>query len=72
MDLLNPNPQVPDSVAAEVEDALERLTEAVAEIDDDLATKYLEGEEISNDEIVEGVKQGLRDRTLVPILAGAP
>ena len=72
VDLLNPNPQVPDSVAAEVEDALERLTEAVAEIDDDLATKYLEGEEISNDEIVEGVKQGLRDRTLVPILAGAP
>ena len=72
VDLLKPNPQVPDSVAGEVEDAMERLTEAVAEIDDDLATKYLDGEEISNDEIVEGVKQGLRDRTLVPILAGAP
>ena len=72
VDLLKPNPQVPDSVAAEVQDALERLTEAVAEIDDDLADKYLEGEEISNDEIVDGVKQGLRDRTLVPILAGAP
>ena len=72
VDILKPNPQVPDSVAGEVEDAMERLTEAVAEIDDDLATKYLDGEEISNDEIVEGVNQGLRDRTLVPILAGAP
>ena len=72
VDLLKPNPEVPDSVAGEVSDALERLTEAVAEIDDDLADKYLEGEEITSDEIVEGVKQGLRDRTLVPILAGAP
>ena len=51
---------------------MERLTEAVAEIDDDLATKYLEGEEITSAEIVEGVKQGMHDRTLVPILAGAP
>ena len=72
VNLLKPNPQVPDSVAGEVEDAMERLTEAVAEIDDDLATKYLEGEEITSAEIVEGVKQGLRDHTLVPILAGAP
>ena len=72
VDLLKPNPEVPDSVAGEVEDAMERLTEAVAEIDDDLADKYLEGEEITSAEIVEGVKHGLRDRTLVPILAGAP
>ena len=72
VDLLKSNPQVPDSVAGEVEDAMERLTEAVAEIDDDLATKYLEGEEITSAEIIEGVKQGLRDHTLVPILAGAP
>ena len=72
VDLLKENPEVPDSVAGEVEDAKERLTEAVAEIDEDLADKYLEGEEITSAEIVEGVKQGLRDRSLVPILAGAP
>ena len=72
VDLLKPNPEVPDSVAGDVEDAMERLTEAVAEIDDDLADKYLEGEEITSAEIVEGVKHGLRDRSLVPILAGAP
>ena len=58
VDLLKPNPQVPDSVAGDVEDAMERLTEAVAEIDDDLADKYLEGEEITSAEIVEGDETG--------------
>lgn len=72
VDLLDPGADVPAEVADTVEDARERLIEAVAEIDDDLADKYLEGEEITHDEMVEGIKQGLMTGELIPILAGSP
>ena len=70
--LLDPNADVPAQVADSVEEARERLVEAVAEIDDDLATKYLEGEEITHEEMVAGVKSGLIEGALIPILAGSP
>ena len=72
VNLLDMDADVPDEVADAVEDGRERLTEAVAEIDDDLATKYLEGEEITHDEMVEGIKQGVMTGELIPILAGSP
>ncbi len=70
--LIDPNADIPAEIADAAEEARERLVEAVAEIDDDLATKYLEGEEITTEEMVTGVKQGLMEGTLVPILAGSP
>ena len=72
VDLLDADADVPGEVADAVEDARERLTEAVAEIDDALADKYLEGEEITHDEMVEGIKQGLMTSELIPILVGSP
>ncbi len=72
VNLLDASADVPDEVADAVEDARERLTEAVAELDDDLATKYLEGEEITHDEMVAGIKQGIMSGELIPILAGSP
>ena len=70
--LLDPDADVPAEIADAAEEARERLVEAVAEIDDDLATKYLEGEEITAAEMSDGVKRGLMDGTLIPILAGSP
>jgi elongation factor G len=72
INVLDPNSDVPEGYESEFEEARERLIEAVAEIDDDLATKYLEGEEITQEEMLGGVKQGLIEGTLVPILAGSP
>jgi elongation factor G len=72
MNVLDPDSDVPAEYEAEFEEARERLIEAVAEIDDDLATKYLEGEEINQDEMLSGVKQGIMEGTLVPILTGSP
>ena len=71
MNLLNPDEAAPDDLADEAEEARERLVEAVAEIDDDLTMKYLEGEEITHDEMVSGVKQGIMEGTLIPILVGS-
>ncbi len=72
INVLDPNSDVPAEYESEFEEARERLIEAIAEIDDDLATKYLEGEEITQEEMLGGVKQGLIEGTLVPILAGSP
>ena len=71
VDLIDGDTEVPDEVSQAVEEARERLIEAVAEIDDDLATKYLEGEEITSEEMIAGIKSGLMEGTLVPILAGS-
>ena len=71
INLLKPDADVPDDMSSAVDAARERLTEAVAEIDDGLATKYLEGESISNEELVNGLKKGVASGEIVPILAGA-
>lgn len=68
--LLDPSAQVPDGLEAEVSTAREVLVEAVAETDDDLATKYLEGEELTGEEMLEGLKKGIFADQIVPILAG--
>ena len=71
INVLDPDSEVPSGYEGDFEEARERLIEAVAEIDDELADKYLEGEEITQEEMLAGVKQGLMEGTLVPILAGA-
>lgn len=51
--------------------ARDKLTEVVAESDDDLATKYLEGEDISEQEISSGLKQGILSGMIVPVMFGS-
>lgn len=49
----------------------EKLVEAAAETNDDLTMKYLEGEELSRDEIVQGLRQGTLNGTVFPVLCGS-
>ncbi|MFU8816140.1 MAG: elongation factor G [Pseudomonadales bacterium] len=62
---------VPEDMAEEAAHWREQLVEAAAEANDELMGKYLEGEELT----VEEIKQGLRARTLaneiVPALCGS-
>ena len=71
INLLKPPADAPADMPGEIEDARERLIEAVAESDDDLATRYLEGEEISEEELVRGAKKAILEGSLVPILAAS-
>ena len=50
-------------------DAYEQLVEAVAETDDDLTEKYLEGEELSKEELSAGLKSGFMSGEIVPVFA---
>ena len=71
VDLLDPESEVPAGLADEVETARERLVEAVAETDDILADKYLEGEPLTQEELISGLKRGIASGSIVPVLAGA-
>lgn len=49
----------------------EMLVESACELDDDLINKYLEGEEITTEELVKALRQGVREQKLFPVLATA-
>ena len=59
---------IPASVEAEVEKCHEALVEAAASADDDLMMKYLEGEELTEDEVMSGLRKGILDGTVVPVV----
>ena len=69
--VIHPPPEVPPELTADLEDARDRLIEAVAESDDALADKYLEGEQLTEDEVAAGVRNAIRKGGLVPILASS-
>ena len=71
VNLVHPPADIPAEVADEFEAARERLIEAVAESDDELADRYLEGEELTDAEIVAGIRAAVRSGDLVPILASS-
>lgn len=71
VNLLDPSSEAPSDLADEVEEARERLIEAIAEADDDLATKFLEGEVLTEQEISAGLKQGITEGSIVPVLFGS-
>ena len=65
---LNPPDDVPPDMADEVAEVHEQIMEAVIEADDQLLERYLGGEEISPDELGNGVATAIRKGTLVPVL----
>lgn len=62
-------------IPADLQDLAEeyrvKLVEAVAETDDSLTEKYLEGEELTEDEIRVALRKGTIDGTIVPMLCGS-
>ena len=63
--------QVPTSMEAEFKRQLELLIERVAETDEELTLKYLEGQEIRKEELVAALRRATIAGTVVPILCGS-
>jgi len=61
----------PAELADEVRAARERLVETIAEANDALLEKYLEGGELDPEELRTGLRDGTRERKFVPVLCGA-
>lgn len=70
VNLLHPG-EVPDALQDTVEEQRGELMESVISGDDELLERYLEGEEISSDEMEQIFTQVLVDGTIVPILCCA-
>ncbi len=62
---------IPADLLPEAEKQREAMIEAVAESDDVLTHKFLEGEELTVDEIVHGLRLGTLQYKFVPVLTGS-
>ena len=63
--------EIPDELKAEAKKHRDAMIEAVAEMDDDLTHKYLEGEELTVEEIKHGLRLGTLQNKIVPVLTGS-
>jgi elongation factor G len=61
---------IPDDVLATAEEYREKLMDEVAEISDTLMERYLEGDEISHQEIVAALKDGTNHGAIFPVVCG--
>ena len=62
---------VPDEYQDAIEPLREMLIESVAESDEALLEKYFEGEEFTTEEIHEGLRKGVVNGDVVPVLVGS-
>lgn len=62
---------VPADMAEAMAEYREKLVEAAAESDDDLLMKYLDGEELSLEEVKLGLNKGLAAAKFVPVMCGS-
>src|SRR4051794_29424130 len=61
---------IPEQLQAQAEEYREKLMDEVAEVSDALMERYLEGEEISHDEIVTALKDGTNHGGIFPVVCG--
>ena len=62
--------EIPAELLDEATQLREAMVEAAAEQNDELMDKFLEGEELTNDEIVSALRQGTLACALTPVLCG--
>ena len=62
---------VPKELLEQATSLREKLVEAAAETDDTLITKYLEGEDLSEEELRRGLRMGVLRGSLIPVLTGS-
>ncbi|MEO0078367.1 MAG: elongation factor G [candidate division WOR-3 bacterium] len=61
---------IPADLKADVAQGKERLVEAAAEVEEALMEKFLEGAEVSPDEMRAAVRRGIKSGTVYPVLCG--
>jgi elongation factor G len=63
--------EIPEELKEKAVEYRGKLLEACADFDEELMEKYLEGEEISNDEIKNAIRKGVVANELIPVICGA-
>ncbi len=62
---------IPEDMKEEAEKFRTQMIESVAEQDEELMMKYLEGEELTEEEIKKGLRKGTIANTIVPVTCGS-
>ena len=62
---------IPAELLGRAQEARDRLIEAAAETDDELINKYLEGEELTSEEVNRGLRAGVLSGKIAPVVVGA-
>jgi elongation factor G len=62
--------EIPEELQAQAQEYREKLMDEVAENSDELMERYLEGEEISHEELVTTLKKGVTEGHLFPVTCG--
>ena len=62
---------IPADLQSQAEEFRSKLIEAAAEQDDELMMKYLEGEELTEEEIIKGIRKGTIANKLIPVCCGS-
>lgn len=63
--------EIPAEMADDVETERAELIENIAEADDELLERYLEGDEIKDAELTAALKNGVKSRQFMPVLCGS-
>ena len=63
--------EIPSGMMPEAEEYRKKLIEKIAESDDALLERYLEGGALSDEEIVKGVKEGALTKKFLPVTCGS-
>ena len=63
--------EIPEDMQAQAEEYREKMIEAAVSFDDDLMMKYLEGEELTEEEIKSAIRKGTLAVELFPVLCGS-
>ncbi|CAM3105657.1 elongation factor G [Streptobacillus ratti] len=63
--------KMPEEFEAEVKSVRDMLLESVAETEEMLMDKYFSGEEFTTEEIHRGLRKGVLDGTLIPVVCGS-
>ena len=63
--------EIPEDMKAQAQEYHDKLIEAVAETDEDLMMKYLEGEELTKEEIKAALRKATISNEIVPVTCGS-
>jgi len=63
--------EVPEDIKEEVSEMRGKMVEDIAETSDDLMEKYLEGEDLTTEDLYRGLREGTLSMEFVPVLYGS-
>lgn len=63
--------KIPEGMKEEIQPYREMIIEAVAQTSEELMEKYFDGEELTNEEIYNGLRNGVLEGELIPVVCGS-